>query len=103
MSNTTTRSNNNHFADQLVNVGVPLVIIAMLAERIGAPIGSLSTILAAALAAAVATIVRHFGARALMRAAGTKSEDGRFYALLGGVNAAIAALSVAAISMTMGF
>lgn len=101
MSTTTARP--NHFADQIVNVGVPLVIIAMLAERVGAPIGSLSTILAAALAAAVATIVRHFGARALMRAAGSKSEDGRFYALLGGVNAAVAALSVAAISMTLGF
>jgi len=102
MSNTT-RTNTNHFADQLVNVGVPLVIIAMLAERIGAPIGSMSTILAAALAAAVATIVRHFGAPALMRAAGTKSEDGKFYALLGGVNAAIAALSVAVIAVTAGF
>lgn len=101
MSTSTIRSTT--FADQLVNVGVPLVIIAVLAERIGAPIGSLSTIAAAALAAAVATIVRHFGANALMRAAGTKSEDGRFYALLGGVNAAISALSVAAIAATMGF
>lgn len=101
MSTNTTRK--NHFAEQLVTVGVPLVIIAMLASRLGAPVGSVSTIVAAALAAVIATFVRHFGANMLMRAAGTDREDGRFYALLGGVNAAVSALSVAAIAVTMGF
>lgn len=99
----TTSSRPNFFADQMVSVGVPLIVIATLAERLGASVGSASTIAAAVLAATVATVVQHFGSRAIMRAAGSTQQDLRFYALLGGVNAAISALSVATVASTLGF
>lgn len=95
-------STSNSAADKFVLVGVPLIVIAVLSLRMGASVGSLGVIISAALTAAGTTIVRHFCTGAVQGLAGTDKIDFRFYALMGGISAATAALSLAFVAATFG-
>lgn len=85
------------YGHKLVMLGVPLVTIAVLAERLGAPVGSFSTILAAVLAAVATTVVDYFFKDNLAALTGNSPGSPAFYLLQGGVNAALSVLSMVAI------
>lgn len=90
-------------ADALVNLGVPLFVVAGLAEAMGVPVGSASTVVAAALAAALIAPIRHFGERPLARALGSSRGSLHLCIALSAINATIAAIAVHLVRSTLGF
>lgn len=49
----------NEFAPLLARIGAPLLVIASVTSHFGVPVGAVSTIIAAMLAAAVVTVLNH--------------------------------------------